>query len=36
MVMGVQFFLAGFLAEMTSRNNTQRHAYEVAEKVNPA
>jgi len=36
MVMGVQFFLAGFLAEMTSRNNTQRHAYEVAEKVNRA
>jgi len=34
MVFGLQFFLAGFLAEMTSRNDAKRHDYQVAEKIN--
>ena len=33
MVIGVQFFLTGFLAEMTSRNDTKRHDYQVAEHI---
>jgi glycosyltransferase involved in cell wall biosynthesis len=34
MVFGLQFFLAGFLAEMTSRNDAKRHDYQVAERIN--
>lgn len=34
MVFGLQFFLAGFLAEMTSRNDAKRHDYQVAENIN--
>jgi hypothetical protein len=34
MVFGLQFFLAGFLAEMASRNDTKRHNYQVAENIN--
>ena len=34
MVMGLQFFLAGFLAEMTSRNNTSRSDYKISTKIN--
>lgn len=33
MVFGLQFFLAGFLAEMTSRNDSKRHDYQVAENI---
>lgn len=33
MVMGVQFFLAGFLAEMTSRNDAKRSAYQIRETL---
>lgn len=32
-VIGVQLFLAGFLGELISRNNTARSKYEVKEKV---
>lgn len=34
MVFGLQFFLAGFLAEMTSRSDAKRHDYQVAENIN--
>ena len=34
MVMGLQFFLAGFLAEMTSRNDANRGNYKIASKIN--
>ena len=34
MVMGLQFFLAGFLAEMTSRNDANRSHYKIASKIN--
>ena len=34
MVFGLQFFLTGFLAEMTSRNDAKRHNYQVAENIN--
>lgn len=34
MIMGLQFFLAGFLAEMTSRNNASRSEYKVSSKIN--
>ena len=34
MVMGLQFFLAGFLAEMTSRNDANRSNYKIASKIN--
>ena len=34
MVMGLQFFLAGFLAEMTSRNDANRSNYKIAAKIN--
>ncbi len=33
-ILGVQFFLAGFIAEMTSRNDAKRHSYQVSENVN--
>ena len=33
MIMGVQMFLAGFLGEMISRNNTQRNVYLIKEKI---
>ena len=29
MIMGVQFFLAGFLAELIGRNSSQRNTYLV-------
>ncbi|MDA0912521.1 MAG: glycosyltransferase family 2 protein [Bacteroidetes bacterium] len=35
MVIGAQFFLTGFLAEMTSRNDPRRHDYQVTERVIP-
>ena len=34
MIMGLQFFLAGFLAEMTSRNDTSRSEYKISGKIN--
>lgn len=34
MIMGLQFFLAGFLAEMASRNNASRSEYKVSSKIN--
>ena len=34
MVMGLQFFLTGFLAEMTSRNDANRSNYKIASKIN--
>ena len=34
MVFGLQFFLAGFLAEMTTRNDTKRHNYQVTDNIN--
>lgn len=34
MVIGVQLFLAGFLAELISRNSHDRNAYQVAERLN--
>ncbi len=34
MVFGLQFFLAGFLAEMTTRNDTKRHNYQVSDNIN--
>lgn len=33
MIMGVQFFLAGFLAELISRNATERNRYTIAEEI---
>jgi len=32
-IVGVQLFIAGFLAEMISRNNPQRNIYSIAEKL---
>lgn len=34
MIMGLQFFLAGFLAEMTSRNDASRSDYKISTKIN--
>ena len=34
MIMGLQFFLAGFLAEMTSRNDKSRSEYKISGKIN--
>lgn len=34
MIMGLQFFLAGFLAEMTSRNDASRSDYKISSKIN--
>lgn len=34
MIMGLQFFLAGFLAEMTSRNDASRSNYKISTKIN--
>lgn len=34
MIMGLQFFLAGFLAEMTSRNDASRSEYKISTKIN--
>ena len=34
MIMGLQFFLAGFLAEMTSRNDARRSDYKISTKIN--
>ena len=36
MVFGLQFFLAGFLAEMASRNDVKRNDYQVAENISRA
>lgn len=33
MIIGVQLFLAGFLAELISRNSPRRNVYDVAEKI---
>jgi len=33
MVLGSQFFLAGFLAEMVSRNNPKRTEYRVVKTL---
>jgi len=33
MVIGTQLFLAGFLAELVSRNSTERNSYQIAEKL---
>ena len=33
-IIGVQFFLAGFLGEMLSRNSTSRNNYQIKEKLN--
>jgi hypothetical protein len=33
MVLGVQLFLTGFLAEMVSRNHADRNVYQVKEKI---
>lgn len=33
MVLGTQFFLAGFLAELISRNNPKRNSYEIALRI---
>ncbi len=34
MIIGTQLFLAGFLAELVSRNSTERNHYVVAQKIN--
>jgi glycosyltransferase involved in cell wall biosynthesis len=34
MIMGLQFFLAGFIAEMSSRNDSSRSDYKIAAKIN--
>ncbi|SMO86094.1 Glycosyltransferase involved in cell wall bisynthesis [Saccharicrinis carchari] len=34
MIIGTQLFLAGFLAELVSRNNTERNKYQIEKKVN--
>ena len=36
MIIGVQFFLAGFLAEMIGRNSTSRNTYLVEKTINDA
>ena len=33
-IIGVQFFLAGFLGEMLSRNSINRNQYQIKEKLN--
>ena len=33
-IIGVQFFLAGFLGEMLSRNSPTRNQYQIREKLN--
>ena len=33
-IIGVQFFLAGFLGEMLSRNSPNRNQYQIREKLN--
>ena len=33
-IVGVQFFLAGFLGEMLSRNSPTRNQYQIREKLN--
>ena len=33
MVMGLQFFLTGFLAEMTSRTDSSRRDYQVSKQI---
>ncbi|MCF8358230.1 MAG: glycosyltransferase [Prolixibacteraceae bacterium] len=34
MIIGTQLFLAGFLADLTSRNSADRNKYQIAEKTN--
>jgi dipeptide/tripeptide permease len=33
-IIGVQFFLTGFLGEMLSRNSPNRNQYQIKEKLN--
>jgi len=33
MVIGVQLFLAGFIAEMVYRNNGERNQYQISETL---
>ena len=33
-IIGVQFFLAGFLGEMLSRNSPNRNHYQIKDKIN--
>ena len=33
MIIGMQLFLAGFIAELISRNSTSRNEYLIAEKI---
>jgi hypothetical protein len=33
MLLGSQFFLAGFVGELVSRNAPERNKYDVAEKI---
>jgi len=33
MIIGVQLFLAGFIADLVSRNSTDRNNYQIAEKI---
>jgi len=33
LVIGVQLFLAGFIAELVSRSATNRNEYDVAERI---
>lgn len=33
MVIGTQLFLAGFLAELVSRNSSERNSYQISEKI---
>ena len=34
MIIGTQFFLAGFLAELISRSKEQEKRYKIKEKIN--
>ena len=33
MIIGVQLFLAGFIAEMISRNNYDRNNYQIEQEI---
>jgi hypothetical protein len=34
MIIGTQLFLAGFLAELSARNSTERNTYLIDQKTN--
>ena len=34
MILGSQFFLAGFVGELVARNSPHRNDYEIAETIN--